>query len=68
MERDFNPYGEALVWCREVFGLCAVPSGTEADESLKARKEGHDRPRNVLQIILKEQKRRCAGQGCTNTW
>ena len=32
-------------------------SGTEADESLKARKEGHDRPWNILQIILKEAKK-----------
>ena len=36
---------------QEVFGLCAVPSGTEADE-LQARKERRERVRKMLKIIL----------------
>ena len=27
---------------QEVYGLCAVPSGAEAEEPLQTRKEGHE--------------------------
>ena len=39
---------------QEVFGLCAVPSGAEADEPLQTRKTRHERVwTNVLKRIFK---------------
>ena len=47
---------------RCVLGVCAVPSGTEADEPPWARQERHERARGNLEHFLKLQKRRGAAQ------
>ena len=45
---------------QKVFGLCAVPSGTNADEPLQARKEEHKSWDMLNRILLG--KERGAGQ------
>ena len=48
-----------FVMAQEVFGSCAVPFGTEADEPLQAREESHGiRWEHVQKIILKLQEGR----------
>ena len=56
MVRRVHPTGEAFV-VQEVFGLCPVPSGAEADESLHTRKERRDRARKNVEKNLQTQGR-----------
>ena len=51
MVSGVDPHGEAMVWCRKVFGRCAVPSEAEADEPLQARKGRHERARINVEHI-----------------
>ena len=50
--RRLDRHGEAFGVVQEVLGLCAVPSGIEADEPLQAREERHGRVRDNVQKIL----------------
>ena len=63
MVRRVHPTGEAFV-VQEVFGLCPVPSGAEADESLHTRKEDATEHGKMLKRIfkLKEGTRRQRGR------
>ena len=49
MVRRIDRNGEALIWCRKVFGLCAAASGTNIDESMQARENEHRRVRERCQ-------------------
>ena len=47
MAREWNPRDVGVV--HEVFRLCAVSFGTEADEPLQAIKERHERMRETVE-------------------
>ena len=47
---------------QEVFWVCSVLSGTEADEPLEARTEGHEGAWKHVEKNLHERKRRGLGQ------
>ena len=41
MVRRVDRHGEAVMWCRKVFGLCAAKTGTRIDEPIQAGGTGH---------------------------
>ena len=43
LQTRVGPPRRAVGVAQKVFGICPMPSGTKADESLKVRKDGHER-------------------------
>ena len=41
--RGVHRHGEALVWCRKEFGLCAAKTGTNIDESMQTGENCYER-------------------------
>ena len=62
--RRVDPNGEGRGVVQEVFGLCSVPSGSETDEPLWIRKEGHEGHGKMFQKHSQARKRRCPGHEC----
>ena len=50
---ESRPKWRGIGVVQKVLGLCAVPLGAETEELLQARKVGHERKRNMFNIIFK---------------
>ena len=49
---ESRPKWRSLGVVQGVFGLCAVSLGAKADESLQTEEDGHERVRNMVNIIF----------------